>query len=269
MKKIIIFAVISLFFLSCKNSKNQNSDDLTKTNSKTNEKAEKTLTPNPSPLLGEGSLDFSKKINLDEKKSENKIKNKIDQDSILDLMNSSKTGDLYKVDKYIKTSKMSVNSKDIRDRTPLMSAAFGNKVEVIKYLLKNGADITMRDIHGGTALMWAVNGNAPDAISTLLDNGASPDELLNGKQSVLMLSARVGDEKIFNLLLTKEVKTINHKDSEGKNLLHWAILGKNETIIKKVLELKVSKTDKDINNKTPFDYAKELKLTNIEKLLEK
>ncbi|MBN2693561.1 ankyrin repeat domain-containing protein [bacterium] len=254
MKKTIILVIFSIFLVSCKNSDAQNSDKSNKITTKTNEKTE---------LNQQTNSTDTKKI------SQPNFNNKIDQDSVLDLMNSAKTGDIYKVDKYIKAGKMSVNSKDINGRTPLMSASFGNQVKVIKYLLENGADLTIKDVHNGTPLLWAINGKAYEAIEMLLEKGSSPDELLKGNQSAIMLSAVIPDEKIFDLLAKKGVKNINQKDSDGRNLLHWAVFGKNQAIVKKVLELKVSKTEKDNYGKTAIDYAKEMKLTEIEKLLEK
>lgn len=67
-------------------------------------------------------------------------------------------GDLQSVKKFIEYG-VNVN-KIVKDMSPLMVAAFYNRVEIIEVLLKHGADFSIKNEKGFTALNYAEYSNA-------------------------------------------------------------------------------------------------------------
>jgi hypothetical protein len=89
---------------------------------------------------------------------------------------------------------------------------------------------------------------------SLLDGGVSPDTTANTGESLLVLAAgRYNWDIVF--LLLEYGADINRLDHENRSPLHYAVLGENLQIVKKLLEKGVDKTLSDSKGDTALSLA--------------
>jgi ankyrin repeat protein len=102
----------------------------------------------------------------------------------------------------VKASPKSVNSKGQDGWTPLMYAALYGNVQNSTLLLDRGALVNARNDAGGTALMYAVDDVAKTKL--LLDRGADPNLCSGeGRTALLIAVANSGSYPVVKLLLEK------------------------------------------------------------------
>lgn len=150
------------------------------------------------------------------------------------FFNTIQTGNLKNVKLQINRNPKLVNTKDARGFTPLILAAYFDKLPIVKFLLENKAPIDATDSSGNTALIGVSFKGNIELMTCLIENGANINAINNNGTSSL----------IFTAMYNKEASA--------------AFL----------LQHKPDKTIQDNLGKTALDYAKEKGFTNIVKLLD-
>lgn len=139
-----------------------------------------------------------------------------------------------------------VNAQTYDTTTPLMAAAWADKMDVLRALLAHGADPALRDKQGQTALQWAALRGWDDAISLLRDRSpmdifetaqfgdvprlkahldAGEDPNMPGARGTtpLMEAMKSGSLPAARLLLDRGAN-VNQKRTDGATALHLAAL---------------------------------------------
>lgn len=106
-----------------------------------------------------------------------------------------------------------VDTRDAREWTPLMIAAFHGREQVALTLLEFGANIFATDRGGYTPLHWAAVSGYPEVVKLLLERGVSANVLSNAGISPLLQAAARGHEQVVSLLLASQANpNLNAKD---------------------------------------------------------
>lgn len=77
-------------------------------------------------------------------------------------------------------AKADINTTDLSGKTPLMMAAYFNKVENMRALITAGADVNRRDNNGDTALSISIMHKNAEAVKLLCQAGANATDTING-----------------------------------------------------------------------------------------
>ncbi|XP_067653126.1 ankyrin-3-like [Haliotis asinina] len=149
-----------------------------------------------------------------------------------------------------------INSKEYKEKTPVMLAASHGKNEVFDILMKKGADLSVTDENGDNILHWACRGGNVKIVNYVLKRNTLD---INGKgheeKTPLMLAASHGKNEVFNILM-KTGADLSVIDENGHNILHSACRGGNVNIVSYIL----IQSSLDINSKcddetTPVMHA--------------
>jgi len=142
---------------------------------------------------------------------------------------------LTKVAAILLEAKASTEAKAMEmDQTPLHLAAAAGHTDLVELLLKHGAAVDSRDLGGRTPLHLAA-----------LHNHAGVAERLIAWKADVNAAA--------NLKATP---------------LHMAVGGESVRLVKLLLAHKADRSRKDVDEQTPLDFARELKLKEVIRLLE-
>jgi len=105
-------------------------------------------------------------------------------------------------------------------------AAHKGDMVALKMLISSKNDLNKRDSYGRTPLMVAAFANKLDAAAALMDAGANTDLLENDKYDALTIAAVAGNTKMVELLIKKGAKTgLTTSVYDGTALIAAAHLG--------------------------------------------
>ena len=177
------------------------------------------------------------------------------QDKNINLINSSKVGDLLGVKKYLKEGadvmftetseegmtaflisareghevivkeflnlkKIDINMKTKDGTTALMFAAEGGHVEIVMMLADRKAKLDMQNGMGWSALMYSAKNGHIDVLCMLLKRGANPNLVTPKNDSALMIAAHNCKSDIMKVLLaSKFTASVDIQDEEGWSAL--------------------------------------------------
>ena len=130
--------------------------------------------------------------------------------------------------------RVSPNTPDDRQITPLMYAAGMGSLDAMQMLLDRGADVNAQNAFGQTALMWS----ATDArkVKLLLDRGAVVNKTARSGRTALMLAAFANPSAdIVRMLLAKGAAP-NVRDQRGWTALNAAAFGNDTATIRMLVE---------------------------------
>lgn len=153
--------------------------------------------------------------------------------------------------KEILARKGDVDVRDSDGRTPLFFVNSGS-MEIIDLLVSSGAVVNACDKEGNTPLHFRAD--EPRLVTALLEAGANP-ALVNtdnksAAQLVLMANPSDGDVVIA---LTRANADILHLDKDGRNVLHYLVLGENTDAVSYALRHAPQAAQlKDDNGRTPL-----------------
>jgi len=197
----------------------------------------------------------------------------------------------YIMEKSAIKDKIDINTKDIYDKYPIITAIYACNLDIFKYLLNNGVNINVKNSEGKSLLSLAID-TFPTAIKYLLKrpNVKINEKDVNGDYPVikaiyrnnfnltvllykyaqdnniemnikdrsgntpLLISYRLNYQKIFRYLLM--YCDINEKDGTGNSLLFYSILNKHIGTIKYLVNHGADVNFVDALGNTLFDIAK-------------
>ena len=128
----------------------------------------------------------------------------------------------------------SIDSRTKEGSTPLMIAAYNDKLQAVKCLLKQGADPSLQDNRGWNLLHFASQGGNPEVIELMLSHVPSIDSRTKEGSTPLMIAA-VNDKLQAVKCLLKQGADPSLQDNRGWNLLHFASQGGNPEVIELML----------------------------------
>ena len=147
------------------------------------------------------------------------------------------------------------NLQDEKGRTALMYAVMQNNNDVLKVLLDSSADANLQDNKGRTVLMYLIARKNYKGIKILLDYKCDVNLADNDGVTPLMYALRSGDQRLVNLFGRRATKW-DTTTIKGERAVHYAIMGRNNNLIKKAFRLTKNSLDKvDTKGKTLLMYA--------------
>ena len=124
-----------------------------------------------------------------------------------------------------------VNTKDLKNNSPIHNAVKRNAIDIVKLMIVNGADIKDKNDEGGdkndkigceTLLALAIHSRHIEIAKVLIENGANVSFKDSMGNSPIHYAVESNDIDIVKLLL-KEGASIHEKNDEGKTPIHLAI----------------------------------------------
>ncbi|KAL2816001.1 ankyrin repeat-containing domain protein [Aspergillus cavernicola] len=176
---------------------------------------------------------------------------------------------------YLLRRRVNLDPRNFSGLSPLLFAAAAGNTDVVRTFLGDrwsyGIEINANDDLTRTPLIWAVRRGHLDIVELLLErcdvdvNCEDPDDF---EMTPLSIAAVKGREDIFQLLVSHQFIDIHAKDSSANGILKHAVIGGNENIVRKVLELPAVDIDlQGADGSTPFMWAAGEGRDSIVKLL--
>jgi len=157
-----------------------------------------------------------------------------------------------------------VNAKNNRGETPLhiiaglypqKTWAKNHRIEVMKILLEAGADLEAKDRSGKTPLSIAAESTySKESVEILSKYGANFENMNNIGLKLIAIPASYSDKELKDWF-DKNVIDVNQKDKQGVPLLHRAVIGGKEKIIKELLSRGANVNAVDKQAKTALHLA--------------
>ena len=161
--------------------------------------------------------------------------------------------------------KTNINNYDF---TEIYNIIFSNDINQLIFFLKSGKNPNVSNNLGETPLFICVKLDNMKALNILLKYGANINFQNNDGNSPLHIAIDKNKENIINLLLENKADPNLINKTNFQTPFHLAIINKvNQNILNKLKDKEVDWNIKDKFNKTPFDYALELKDNNYLLLL--
>ena len=127
-----------------------------------------------------------------------------------------------------------IDSRTKEGYTPLMIAAFTDKLQAVKYLLKQGTDPSLQDNRGWNVLHVASQGGNLEVIELMLSHVPSIDSRTKEGFTPLMIAAFTDKLQAVKYLLKQDADP-SLQDNRGWNVLHFASQGGNLEVIELML----------------------------------
>ena len=159
------------------------------------------------------------------------------------------------------TSKNGINSKNENGWTPIYRSIIANNLVALNELLKMGSDPNIGNNLGETPLYLCVDVDNYDALIILLQYNADTNISKRNGTTPLHLAAKKNKENYISALLRNNANPNLQNKLYSQTPTHLAIINKvNEEMLNIFYEHGADIYGiKDKYDKTPFDYAKELK----------
>ena len=159
------------------------------------------------------------------------------------------------------TSKNGINSKNENGWTPIYRSIIANNLVALNELLNLGSDPNISNNLGETPLYLCVDIDNYDALIILLQYSADTNISKRNGTTPLHLAAKKNKDKYMHALLRNKANPNLQNKLYSQTATHIAIINKiNEDMLNIFHDYNADIYNiKDKYDKTPFDYAKELK----------
>lgn len=128
-----------------------------------------------------------------------------------------------------------VDSRDLRNWTPLMVSAFNGREEVALELIKLGASLHAKDIDGYTPLHWSAFNGYEQVVTLLVRKGADVNARSNAGITPLIQAAAQGHSVTVELLLQYKADP-NTVASDGATALLKAVANGHVAVVRALLQ---------------------------------
>ncbi|MBQ2645049.1 ankyrin repeat domain-containing protein [bacterium] len=145
-----------------------------------------------------------------------------------------------------------INVRDENLKSPLMAAIEAKSFETVFLLINVNASVKVSDENGYTPLHYAVLNNQKEIVQTITSKFCDTEATDNEGNTPLFYS--LGNKEIMNILL-RSGADINGINSEGKTVLHQAVIKNDYDSVKFLIENGANVNIKDQNDNTPIFYA--------------
>ncbi|XP_067653193.1 ankyrin-3-like [Haliotis asinina] len=160
-----------------------------------------------------------------------------DGDNVLHL--ACVRGDEEIVKQILKLHALNINCRGSKGRTPLLLAAEYNTCNVFELLMESGADPSAVTNDGDNILHMACEGNSEEIVKHVLKLHSLDINCRGYKgRTPLLVAAVYSTYDVFKLLLESGAN-LSVADSDGNSILHFALMGEDEKILKHILKLHV------------------------------
>ena len=162
---------------------------------------------------------------------------------------------------------ISVETKGVRGRTPIMLSARSGCRKCFDLLLKNGSDLNAVDNFNNTILHCASEGGYVHMIKYVHSRGkVSLDVTRPSGVTLMMIAAWYGRMKAFDYLLSKG-GDVQATENKGNNVLHIACMRGRVEMVKHLLKLNlVDPNQRNHQGMTPLQIAEKKVFTEIVRL---
>jgi ankyrin repeat protein len=170
-----------------------------------------------------------------------------------DMLRSVESADPDRLLMFLKAG-MPVDSRDSREWTPLMAAAFHGNAPAARLLIVRGADLAARDRGGYTPLHWAALRGHHDVVvlvAPLVDVNLQSSAGL----TPLLQAATAGHLDVARALVRAGADP-RIATSDGWTPLHKAIANRNRELVEVLLEAGGSAFARHESGATPYSLAK-------------
>jgi uncharacterized protein len=173
------------------------------------------------------------------------------------LLKATEFGDPARVVLFLRAG-MAVDTRDERDWTPLMVAAFNGNEAVAKLLVQHGANVGARDRGGYSPLHWAALNGYKEVVRLLIDKGADRNAQSNFGWTSLMQAATKGHAVIAGMLIEAGADP-NMASNDGWTPLHKAVANGHKATIAVLLGADASILARHQDGSTPLSIAEKSK----------
>ena len=168
-----------------------------------------------------------------------------------------------------------INAENIKGICPIHYASFGGNIDIIKLLVENGADITKKTEKKLNIFHYSAQGNMPNSLmyfylklkENKIENKKTKYKLIfekDGSGSTVLHWAVYSVAEDFLLYLINldifdneqdKLNFINTQDKNGFTALHLCVTSKSSRIALKLLQNGANIDLRDVNRRTPLDFA--------------
>lgn len=160
---------------------------------------------------------------------------------------------------------MPVDTRDSRDWTPLMVAAFHGNEAAAKLLIERGADPCARDRAGYTPLHWAALKGYQEVV-TLIARKTDCNVRSTSGLTPLIQAAASGHTTVVQLLLGAGANP-NTASDEGWTPLHKAVANGHVEVVRALLAAKADVHAEHTDGATPLSLAAKSKNKDMQQLV--
>ncbi len=233
---------------------------------------DKTVTETSSATGGtDQTAPVTKKETVEATRPENA---EVDREADMALISASSRGDEQSVKRLLKQG-ADVHARDeTGGTTPLIAAAYGNRLEIARILIEAGADVNVKDETQQSAYLisTAEVGDDPRLLKLTLANGANVRSLDSYNGTGLIRAADRGYVDVVRELLKTDID-VDHINNLGWTaLLEAIILGncdqRHTEVVRLLVEAGADVNLADGNGVTPLQHARQQNCTEIAQILE-
>ena len=149
-------------------------------------------------------------------------------------------------------SKSAIDAADADGNTALHVAARYNDVKMTQFLIDNDASLDLKNNNNETPLLTALKNDSKEVSSLLV--GAGADIFARDAERNTALSLAMQKGEAYNDIMISP-KTGEATDFDGKTIVHYFVITKNEKAVQLCIKKELALSVKDDDGKTPLAYA--------------
>ena len=151
-------------------------------------------------------------------------------------------------------TKAAVDMADEEGNTALHIAAKYNDSEMAEFLIAKGATLDLKNNENETPLLVAIKSGSVETAKILVEAGSDIFARDTNRKTALEIAMQKSD--VYNdIMVTK--KTGSAVDFDGKTIVHFFVINKNEDAVNLCISRELPLSEKDDSGKTPLVYAYE------------